>query len=99
MVVGEVGRHDPAEIRIKCCFLHQGHANALDDAPMDLTTGGLFVDDAAGVIDAEEAVDADAPQLGIDPDLHELRAEGLEGEALGLTAVKRCSRLTRPTGL
>ena len=54
---------------------------------MDLTAGGLFVDDAAGIVDAQEAVDADAAQLRIDPDLRELRAEGLPGEALGLAAV------------
>ena len=43
---------------------------------MDLTAGGLLVDDAAGIIDAEEAVNADAAQFRIDPDFRELRAEG-----------------------
>ena len=57
---------------------------------MDLTAGGLLVDDAAGIIDAEEAVNADAAQFRIDPDFRELRAEGLKLKPLG-----RCCRRTR----
>ena len=40
---------------------------------MDLTAGGLLVDDAAGIIDAEKAVNADTAQFRIDPDFRELR--------------------------
>jgi hypothetical protein len=58
-VAGEVPVKDPAQSGVSLGLFEEGLSDTPDDAADCLATGGLGVDDLAGVVGSDEAVEPD----------------------------------------
>ena len=62
--------------------------DALDHAALDLARRTERVDDPTDVVDCDDALDGDDAGAGIDGDLRDLTAEGVDAEAVGVRAAR-----------
>src|ERR1700761_3697543 len=69
VVVGQARVHDPPGALVEQRLLHEGQAQAHDDAAAELAGCRLGVEDAAAVERAEEPADPDLPGDRLDPHL------------------------------
>ena len=76
-------------------LLHQGEAQALGDAAVDLALDLDRVDRPAHVVRRDDAADTDRAQRGVDLDLRELRGEAVGGigDALAVGVERRRRRI------
>src|SRR5262245_23480310 len=84
VVAGEVVVDNMAEATVHHALLMQRHGEAHRHAADELRARGTRVDDPTHGEEAEQPGHADLARIDIDPDLSELRAEGMDGELLRL---------------
>ncbi len=89
VLFGQAGVDDAAGALVEQGLLHEGHADALDDAAAHLAGGLLGGNDAASVEGAGPAGDADLTGVLVDPYLSEVRAVGAGGAFEGLVRRRR----------
>ena len=88
LVVVEVRVDRHARRRIDDELLGERERHPLQHAALDLARRGQRIDDPPDVVDGDDPLDAHLAERGVDGDLRDLTAEGVDDEAVGVRAAR-----------